>query len=201
AFIAGIIFAFSPMHLAQAFGGHINWTNIEFLPLFILFFLKMIHEKTPDSLGDAVRSAAMMKGEKVLGMINQKKLIYSLAAAVSFVFLLFMGDPEQGIITALFVIMLLAIYAISKSRRSLILNKEFAISFVVMGILVLILGSPFLIPISGAFTNGVLSSAGSALNDAGHNMLCRIVPFAKPLQQPLLVAIGIIQLNILHRSD
>ena len=145
AFIAGIIFAFSPMHMAQAFGGHINWTNIEFLPLFILLFMMMIREK--------------------------RKLLYAVVAAVSFVFLLFMGDPEQGIITVLFVILLLAIYLISKNRRPEILNIEFAKSFAAMIILVLIIGSPFLIPISSAFTNGVLTSAGAALNDAGHNML------------------------------
>ncbi|MDE1850789.1 MAG: hypothetical protein KGH54_03285, partial [Candidatus Micrarchaeota archaeon] len=145
AFIAGIVFAFSPMHMAQAFGGHINWTNIEFLPLFILLFMMMIKEK--------------------------KKLLYAVGAAVSFVFLLFMGDPEQGIITVLFVMLLLAMYLLSKSRRPEILNMEFAKSFAAMIILVLVIGSPFLIPISSAFTNGVLTSAGAALNDAGHNML------------------------------
>ncbi|MGI0141458.1 MAG: hypothetical protein ACREBF_02290 [Candidatus Micrarchaeales archaeon] len=144
AFIAGLIFAFSPMHLAQAFAGHINWTNIEFLPLFILFFLLMIKDK---------------------------KLIYSLGAAVSFVFLLFMGDPEQGIITALFIIMLLVIYALSKTRRVEIFNRKFALSFVAMIILTLIIGSPFLLPISSAFTNGTLGAASGQLNDVAHNML------------------------------
>lgn len=144
AFIAGTVFAFAPMHMAQALSGHLNWTSIEFLPIFILFFLMMIRDK---------------------------KLIYSLFAAIAFVFLLFMGDPEQGIITAVFAFIILLYYALAKNLRSEILNIKFAMSLGALVVLILVIGSPFLLPISSAFGNGVLSSASSQLNDISHNML------------------------------
>ncbi|MDE1846124.1 MAG: hypothetical protein KGH53_02495 [Candidatus Micrarchaeota archaeon] len=144
AIIAGLIFAFAPMHMAQALSGHLNWTNIEFLPLFVLFFLKMI---------------------------NEKKLVYSLGAAASFVFLLFMGDPEQGIIATVFTIILLIIYVAKSTWRNKVLNIEFGKALGAMIVLTLIIGSPFLSPISAAFTNGQLSQAAGALNDVNHNML------------------------------
>lgn len=37
---AGVIFAFNPSHFAHALG-HINITSIQFIPLFVLFYLKM----------------------------------------------------------------------------------------------------------------------------------------------------------------
>ncbi|MDE1869393.1 MAG: glycosyltransferase family 39 protein [Candidatus Micrarchaeota archaeon] len=144
AIIAGLIFAFAPMHMAQALSGHLNWTNVEFLPLFILFFFKMI---------------------------NEKKLLYSLGAAVSFVFMLFMGDPEQGIITVVLVFFMLLVYLIRSSLRKEILNKQFGIAFGGMIVLILVVGSPFLIQVAPAITNGQLSQAASALNDVNHNML------------------------------
>lgn len=144
AIVAGIIFAFAPMHMAQALSGHLNWTNIEFLPLFVLFFLKMI---------------------------DSKKLLYSIGAAVSFVFLLFMGDPEQGIIATVMIFFLLLYYLIKKGLRSQILNIEFVKQLGIMIVLALILGSPFFIPISSALTNGTFGAAAGALNDVNHNML------------------------------
>ncbi|HVA82614.1 MAG TPA: hypothetical protein VNF06_00420, partial [Candidatus Aquilonibacter sp.] len=144
AIIAGLIFAFAPMHMAQALSGHLNWTNVEFLPLFILFFLKMI---------------------------NEKKVLYSLGAAVSFVFLLFMGDPEQGIITVVLVFFMLLVYLIRANLRSEILNRQFGIALGSMIVLILVIGSPFLLQIAPAITNGQLSQAAGALNDVNHNML------------------------------
>ncbi|MDE1825228.1 MAG: hypothetical protein KGH77_03370 [Candidatus Micrarchaeota archaeon] len=143
AFIAGIIFAFSPMHLAQSFS-HLNWTSIEFLPLFLLFFLIMIREK---------------------------KILYSLLAAISFVLVIFFGDPEQGIISSVFVFFLLLIYAIDKARRSEILSTRFAINLAAMIILVLVIGSPFLIPTISALLGSQGLHAAAQLNDIPHNML------------------------------
>ena len=76
AFIAGLIFAFSPMHIAQSYS-HLQWTTMEFMPLFVLFFLMMLREK---------------------------KALYSICAAVSFVLLTFAGDIEQGIMMVAFAI-------------------------------------------------------------------------------------------------
>ncbi len=67
AFIAGLVFAFAPMHIAQSYG-HLNWTSIEFLPLFVLFLLLSIKES---------------------------KIRYATLAAISFLFITFFADVEQ----------------------------------------------------------------------------------------------------------
>jgi len=45
AIVGGFLFAFSPFHFAQALH-HINISSIQFVPFFILFFIKAIKEKT-----------------------------------------------------------------------------------------------------------------------------------------------------------
>ncbi|MBM4465216.1 MAG: hypothetical protein FJ014_06670 [Chloroflexi bacterium] len=44
AFIAGIIFTFSPSHFAHTAGGHLQVISIEWIPFYVLFFLKTIRE-------------------------------------------------------------------------------------------------------------------------------------------------------------
>jgi hypothetical protein len=44
AFIAGVIFAFSPSHFAHTAGGHLQVLSIEWIPFYVLFFLKTIRE-------------------------------------------------------------------------------------------------------------------------------------------------------------
>ena len=43
AFIAGLIFAFSPMHISQSYG-HLDWTIVEWVPLFLYFYVRTINE-------------------------------------------------------------------------------------------------------------------------------------------------------------
>ncbi len=128
-FLGGLVFAFSPMHTAQAIG-HLNWASIEFVPLFLLFFILMVRET---------------------------RLRYVVASAVSFLFVVFFGDPEQGIILIVFVVLLGAAYLLLRRRSALAMamNKGFAVRFGAMVALILILGSPFLIPI----TESLLSSS------------------------------------------
>ncbi len=141
-FIGGLVFAFSPMHIAQAVG-HLNWASIEFVPLFVLMLLMMIREK---------------------------KMRYMIGASIAFVLVNFFGDLLQGIEVVLFIILLIAIYLISKERKE-ILNAEFAKLFAGFIILALILGSPFLVPIiSGMLQPGTLSTAVQ-LSDIPHNLL------------------------------
>ncbi len=118
AFIAGLIFAFSPMHVAQSYG-HLNWTTIEFLPLYVLLLLKMT---------------------------EKKDLKYAIGAAVSFILITFMGDVEMGIITVVLTFFMLLYYLLTKRRQS-ILNLGFARSFGVMLLLIIILGMPFFLSI------------------------------------------------------
>jgi uncharacterized membrane protein YvlD (DUF360 family) len=119
AFIAGIVFTFSSMHIAQSYG-HLDWTIIGFLPLFVLSFLMMRKEE---------------------GMA------YPLLAAVSFLLMTFMGDIEQGIIGVLLTIMMLVFYIARKQDRGSVLNAGFAKRFSAMVLLIAVLGSPFFIPI------------------------------------------------------
>lgn len=44
AFIAGVIFTFSPSHFAHTAGGHLQVLSIEWIPFYVLFFLKTIKE-------------------------------------------------------------------------------------------------------------------------------------------------------------
>ena len=44
AFIAGVIFAFNPSHFAHTAGGHLQVLSIEWIPFYVLFFLKTIRE-------------------------------------------------------------------------------------------------------------------------------------------------------------
>ncbi|MFH0859941.1 MAG: hypothetical protein V1921_01960 [Candidatus Altiarchaeota archaeon] len=41
AFVAGIIFAFSPYHYAEALAGHLNLLSIQWIPFYVLYLLKM----------------------------------------------------------------------------------------------------------------------------------------------------------------
>ena len=53
-FLAGFIFAFSPIHVIQSFG-HLQYINIGFIPLFLLFFIRDVedgrHSDVPRSPG------------------------------------------------------------------------------------------------------------------------------------------------------
>jgi hypothetical protein len=44
AFIGGVIFTFSPSHFAHMAGGHLQVLSIEWIPFYVLFFLKTIRE-------------------------------------------------------------------------------------------------------------------------------------------------------------
>ncbi|HUB92519.1 MAG TPA: hypothetical protein VL945_01015 [Candidatus Saccharimonadales bacterium] len=139
AFIAGLVFAFSPMHIAQAYS-HLQWTTIEFIPLFVLFLLLMIREK-------------------------KKK--YALYSAIAFIFLTFAGDIEQGIMMVAFAIA--AVIILLVMERKDILNRHFLVNAALLGIFILVLGSPFLISISQHL--GTALSSANQLDDIAHNML------------------------------
>ncbi|MGC8699651.1 MAG: hypothetical protein ACP5RK_01475 [Candidatus Micrarchaeia archaeon] len=129
-FLAGLIFAFSPEHLVQSIG-HLQWNNIEFIPLFLLFFLLMVKER---------------------------KIKYAVYSSIAFIFVVFAGDVEQGILTALIAFFILLYYLIfDKTERKRILSKRFAFLFVVLVALVLVIGSPGFVPMINGIRSGVLS--------------------------------------------
>ncbi|MCL4373721.1 hypothetical protein M1367_02490 [Candidatus Marsarchaeota archaeon] len=131
---AGFIYTFAPMHIAQSYS-HLQWISIGFIPLFLLFMVKLAEEKKPS---------------------------YAAYAGISFVLLTFMGDIEQGIIAAL-VAFLAVVYVLAVSRK-LILNKKVIVGAVVLVATVAILGSPFFLYIlkfvaSPAFAQTQLQSS------------------------------------------
>lgn len=116
AFVAGIIYAFAPMHITQAYG-HLDWAMVEFIPLFVLFLLLTL---------------------------DRKKQQYVLGAAVSFVLLTFVGDIEQGILALFFAIVIIVLYAISRDRRK-VLSRTSGLLLAEMVAIALVLSSPFLL--------------------------------------------------------
>ncbi len=141
-FLGGLVFAFSPMHVAQAIG-HLNWASIEFIPLFILLFMLMVKEA---------------------------KLRYVVGAALSFLFIVFFGDPLQGIITIVFILLFAILYLLITRRKEL-LNRGAAIRFVEMIVIVMVLGSPFLIPIAGGLLSPATLSTANQLSGPVNQML------------------------------
>ncbi len=134
-FIAGLIYSFSPIHTIQAFG-HLQFTNIEFLPLFLLLFVYMVEN-------------------------DQKRNLHAALAGISFVLLTFMGDIEQGLMAILLTLFVLAYFAADKRHRHKVLNKKFAMSFAVMILVFMVLASPFIFWILSSFNSGVLSVMNS----------------------------------------
>lgn len=132
-FIAGLIYAFSPIHTIQAFG-HLQFTNIEFIPLFLLLLLKMTEEK---------------------------KGVYALGAALSFVLTAFMGDIEQGLMTALLALFVLAYLFLVKGHRHKLLDKKFPVLFFEMLAAAFLIGSPFILSILTALSPGTLASVNA----------------------------------------
>ncbi len=141
-FIAGFIYAFSPIHIVQAFG-HVQFTNIEFIPLFLLFFLKMAEDKKP---------------------------IYAVCAALSFVLLTFMGDIEQGLMSIILAFFVLVYMLIDKHHRNNILEKNFIVSFAVMIATILIVSAPITLQLLSSLNANTLSSVNSQAN-VSYNVL------------------------------
>ena len=97
-FLAGFIFAFSPIHTIQAFG-HLQYINIAFIPLFLLFFIRMLEE------GGRYTDAIL--------------------AGASFVLLTFAGDIEQALMTMVVAFLILVYTLLRKEGRARLLDLNF----------------------------------------------------------------------------
>jgi len=144
AFLSGAIFSFSAFHMAQAYG-HINWITIGWVPLAILFFLKILE--------------------------SDRKLINGIWLGVTMVLTIFMGDIEQGLMLLFALLAILIAYTVSKNTRKHVVNKKLWISIGIAFAVAFVLGSWGLIPIISAITqpNGLASV--NNLNDIPHNEL------------------------------
>ncbi|MGC8587209.1 MAG: hypothetical protein ACP5K9_02910 [Candidatus Micrarchaeia archaeon] len=119
-FLAGIIYSFSPFHIAQSYM-HLQWTSIEFIPLVAIFTLLLIKDKKPS---------------------------LSVGLALSFTFAAFMGGIGQGAMSIVLIALVLIFYLSTKGRPDII-NRKFAVYFAASVILILILSAPLLMPILG----------------------------------------------------
>ena len=134
-FIAGLVFAFAPVHISHAYF-HLNWTTIEFIPLFILFFIMAMREH------------------------GRRMYVYSAISSISFVLLTFAGDVQQGILVLVF-LFFMVVYAAWK-KRQLINIKNIGKAVAIFSLSAL-LALPFLIPIVyGVLFTNALATASSA---------------------------------------
>ncbi len=141
-FIGSLVFAYSPMHIAQSIG-HLNWASIEFIPLFILLFILMIKEK---------------------------RQLYVVGSALSFLFVVFFGDPLQGVLTIVFVVLAILVYLLLK-RKTALLNRGTILLLAEMCAIILVVGSPFLVPITLGLISPSTQSTASQLSGTVNQML------------------------------
>ncbi len=139
-FIAGLVYAFSPMHIAQGYS-HLQWTLIEFIPLFVLFFILMLRED---------------------------RKAYAVLAGFGFVLLTFFGDIEQGIMAVFFALVTVLLFLVWERRG--FLKKSLFINAGVFAVSVAVIGSPFLIWIVPNITSSALHGANQ-LSGVANNML------------------------------
>ena len=129
AFIAGLIFAFSPMHISQSYG-HLDWTIVEWVPLFLYFYVRTI---------------------------NEHKKRYALFAALSFVLLSFMGDLEQGLMVIFATVIFTILYLIFESAK--LLDRRALVNLALFIVFTLLISLPFIALILPGISSGVLSTA------------------------------------------
>ncbi|MDE1855203.1 MAG: hypothetical protein KGH57_02705 [Candidatus Micrarchaeota archaeon] len=132
-FIAGFIYAFSPIHTVQAFG-HLQFTNIEFIPLFLLMLLKLMDER---------------------------KQVYAFGAGISLVLLTFMGDIEQGLMAVMLAVFVLAYMGIRKSERHKLFNRKFLLMLSEVAGIAFLVGSPFIIGVLSHLNSSILATVNA----------------------------------------
>lgn len=88
AFIAGLIFMFSPYHFAHSLG-HLNLLSIEWIPFYVLYFLKTASE---NNIKNAVYSAIFLL---LVALCEYTYLVYMLAFTVIFLLCQLYTDKEQ----------------------------------------------------------------------------------------------------------
>lgn len=151
ALISGFIFTFSAFHIAQSYS-HIHFMNIEWIPLVIYFFIKIVHEK---------RSYA-----NIIGM------------AASFALTTLMGNIEQTLMLFFALVLLFVIYLIYKETRKKLLTLNFGISMVLFVVLAFLIGSWNFIPLINAVTRAGGLGLVNSLNTAASNIEWSINPIS-----------------------
>lgn len=143
AFIAGLIFAFSALHIAQAYG-HLDIANLEFIPIAIYLFIRMVKE-------DAGR---------------YKK---ALLLAVSMVLCCFISNVQTGIILLLVLLVIAVLYLFKKETRQRMLSGGFIKAICLFVVATFILGIWAWIPIASAVLH--TGSTVNSMNSVQYNAL------------------------------
>lgn len=149
ALLSGFIFTFSSVHIAQGYS-HIHFTNIEFIPLFLYFFLLIVN-------GDR-------HWFNIVGM------------AASFALTTLIGNVEQTLMVTLLLVYLLIVYIIYKDTRKKLLTTSFVLSMVGFVILALIIGLWNFLPLIRAVTQSGGLGTANYLNNIQSNVAWSDVP-------------------------
>lgn len=139
-FLAGVVFAFSSVNISHTYI-FLNWVALEWIPLFVLFFLLVV---------------------------RTNKHRYILGSAISLLLASFMGNIEEGIMLALFALAFMYFGAFT-NLKTYILNKKLVFSLIELAILALIIGSPLLLPLIHGILYKNEFSYSIAANGLGNN--------------------------------
>ena len=142
-FVAGIIFAFSAFHMAQAV--HIHFINIEWAPLFAYFLLRAIDERNDYW--------------NILGM------------GVTFALSTLASNIEVSLIMIWILPMVFVYDLVSKERRGRVLNRWFAIVMILFAVTAFVAGSWNYVPIASAVLRGGGITTADYLNSPVYNAL------------------------------
>ncbi len=136
--LASFIFTFAPTHMAQAFN-HLDWTMIEFIPLYFYFLLRLY---------------------------NERKSIYAVYAGISLFFASFFGDIEQGIFLIFFTLVILILFIFEDRKEKKYIIKNIYNSALLLGVS-FVIAIPFIIEALPYLGNALstASSVGNSIND------------------------------------
>ncbi len=123
--ISGFVFAFSALHIAQSYS-HIHFMQIEWIPLSIYFFLKIVN--------------------------NDRRLVNIVGMSASFALTTLMGNVEQTIMLSLALVLLIVMYLLIKDTRRNLLKLGFLVSMVLFVVFAFAIGSWNFIPLLHSIT-------------------------------------------------
>jgi hypothetical protein len=150
AFLAGLFYAFSASHVAQAYG-HMNWVDIGFIPVLLYFLLRAIY------------------GDKS----KYEVLANALGIGISFVLITFLGGYEKAIMSIMLAVLVIVLYIIYeiyyKQSRKLILSKALWMTIVLGVAIAFVLSSWGFLPLIHTLTQKGGVSAAQYLNNVTDN--------------------------------
>lgn len=150
AFLAGLFYAFSAAHVAQAYG-HMNWVDIGFIPVLLYFLLRAIYGSNSK-----------------YGIVTN-----ALGIGVSFVFITFLGGYEKAIMSIMLAVLVIVLYLIYelyyKQSKKLIFSKALWITIILGVVIAFVLGSWGFLPLIHTLTQKGGISAAQYLNNVTDN--------------------------------